>query len=182
MKFTFSEKKAQHKSAPPELRDYAEKKLAKIDRFFRDETDTTVTFYAERSQIGLEVTIRAGSLFLKANELTSDAYACVDSAVAAIERQIRKNKTKLAKRLREGSVRFEPEAPTFTDASLDDEEEIRIARTKRFSIKPMSPEEAVLQMNLLNFSFFVFKNENEDGVVSVVYVRKDGTYGIIVDG
>ncbi|MDR0937650.1 MAG: ribosome-associated translation inhibitor RaiA [Oscillospiraceae bacterium] len=182
MKFTFSEKKAHHKPAPRELRDYAEKKLAKIDRFFQDETDAVVTFYSERSRIGLEVTIRAGSLFLKANELTSDAYACVDSAVAAIERQIRKNKTKLSKRLREGSVRFETEAPHFVDSSLDDEEEIRIARTKRFSIKPMSPEEAVLQMNLLNFNFFVFKNENEDEAVSVVYIRKDGSYGIIVDG
>ena len=119
----------------------------------------------------------------RASELTSDMYASVDSGVAAIERQIRRNKTRLEKRLREGA--FEKESnyvPAFVPAEEEKEdEEFKIVRSKHFSIKPMSPEEAILQMNLLGHEFFVFKNMQEDEAVSVVYKRKQGGYGMICD-
>ena len=107
-------------------------------------------------------------------------YASVDSGVAAIERQIRRNKTRLGKRLREGALEREP-APAYMSAEDESDEEFKIVRSKRFSIKPMSPEEAILQMNLLDHEFFVFRNMDADDAVSVVYRRKQGGYGLICD-
>ena len=106
-------------------------------------------------------------------------YASVDSGVAAIERQIRRNKTRLAKKLREGALEREA-VPAFVPAD-EEAEEFRIVRSKHFSIKPMSAEEAILQMNLLGHEFFVFKNMDEDDAVSVVYKRNQGGYGLICD-
>ena len=106
-------------------------------------------------------------------------YASVDSGVAAIERQIRRNKTRLEKRLREGSLERDA-VPAY--ATIDEEEEeFKIVRSKRFSIKPMSAEEAILQMDLLGHEFFVFKNMDADDAISVVYKRKQGGYGLICD-
>jgi len=100
--------------------------------------------------------------------------------VAAIERQIRRNKTRLEKRLREGALEREV-VPAYVPADEDESEEFKIVRSKRFSIKPMSPEEAILQMNLLGHEFFVFKNMDSDEAISVVYKRKQGGYGLISD-
>ena len=173
MKFTFIEKKM----APSDsLRAYAEKKVSKIDRLFRTESEANVTFSTERGRFTAEITIKNNGTFFRAHETTSDMYASVDSAVATIERQIRKNKTRLAKRLRtEG---FPPPAPA-DDFEVAEEKEFPIVRTKRFSVKPMSPEEAILQMNLLDHSFFVFRSSEDDGL-SIVYRRKNGGYGLIV--
>ena len=108
-------------------------------------------------------------------------YASVDSGVAAIERQIRRNKTRLAKRLREGALERDA-VPAYVQAEDDaDSEDFQIVRSKRFSIKPMSPEEAILQMNLLGHEFFVFKNMDADDAFSVVYKRQQGGYGLICD-
>jgi putative sigma-54 modulation protein len=107
-------------------------------------------------------------------------YASVDSAVAAIERQIRKNKTRLEKRLRAGSLEKEKEpAVMLDDIDEDEQQEFKIVRTKMFPVKPMTPEEAVLQMNLLEHEFFVFKNQSKEDVFSIVYKRKQGDYGLI---
>ena len=171
MKFTFIEKKME---ASGELKAYAEKKIGKIDRLFRTESEAYVTFSTERGRHRAEVTISNNGMFYRVSELTSDMFASIDSACAAIERQIRKNKTRLAKRLREG-VEW---TDTVVTDEADTEEEFQIVRTKRFSMKPMRPEEAILQMNLLEHEFYAFKNE-EDESFSVVYRRKNGGYGLI---
>ena len=167
MKFTFTEKKME---SSEDLRTYSIRKIGKLDRFFKTEADAYVTFLAE-------ITIHNNGMYYRASELTSDMYASVDSGVAAIERQIRRNKTRLEKRLREGALERDAGAAL---AAVPDEpdEEFKIVR---FSIKPMSPEEAILQMNLLGHEFFVFKNMDSDDAVSVVYKRKQGGYGLICD-
>ena len=176
MKFTFTEKKM---DSSEELRAYAERKIGKLERFFKSESNAYVTFSIERGRFLAEITIQNNGLFYRASELTNDMYASIDSGVAAIERQIRKNKTRLEKRLREGALERET-VPAYAPAEEEDEE-FRIVRSKRFSIKPMSPEEAILQMNLLEHEFFVFRNDEEDGAISVVYRRKNGGYGLICD-
>ena len=110
-------------------------------------------------------------------------YASVDSGVAAIERQIRRNKTRLEKRLREGSLEKDAVAATSTFTPVEEEpaDEFKIVRSKRFSIKPMSAEEAILQMNLLDHEFFVFRNMDADDAIAVVYKRRQGGYGLICD-
>ena len=176
MKFTFTEKKM---DSSEDLRAYAERKIGKLERFFKNESNAYVTFSIERGRYLAEITIQNNGLFYRASELTNDMYASIDSGVAAIERQIRKNKTRLEKRLREGAVEREA-VPAYAPAEEEDEE-FKIVRSKRFSIKPMSPEEAILQMNLLEHEFFVFRNDEEDGAISVVYRRKNGGYGLICD-
>ena len=152
MKFTFTEKKM---DSSEELRNYSIRKISKLDRFFKTEADAYVTYSIERGRFLAEITIHNNGMYYRASELTSDMYASVDSGVAAIERQIRRNKTRLEKKLREGS--FERDAaPVFVPAEEEEPEEFKIVRNKRFSIKPMSPEEAILQMNLLDHEFFVF--------------------------
>ena len=177
MKFTFTEKKM---GSSDELRAYTERKVGKLERLFKNESSAYITFSTERGRFLAEITIENNGMYYRASELTNDMYASVDSGVAAIERQIRKNKTRLEKKLREGA--FEREAvPAYVPAEEEDAEEFRIVRNKRFSIKPMSPEEAILQMNLLEHEFFVFRNDEENGAISVVYTRKNGGYGLICD-
>ena len=177
MKFTFTERKM---DASEDLRAYAEKKIGKIDRLFRTESDAYVTFSTERGRFLAEVTIKNSGMFYRVSELTSDMYASVDSAVASIERQIRKNKTRLEKRLRDGAIEREIK-PFNVPAEDAGEEEFKIVRNKKFYIAPMSVEEAILQMNLLEHEFFVFRNTDERDAFSVVYRRKNGGYGLIVD-
>ena len=177
MKFVFTDKKV---NMPAKVHAYAEKKVGKLDRYFKSEADASITFSVEKDRNVCEVTVRAGSMIFRASESTSDMFASIDSAVATLERQIRKNKTRLAKRLREDAFeRSVEEISTFVPEP--EEEEFEILRTKKFPIKPMTAEEAVLQMNLLEHSFFAFRNEDSDGAFAVVYKRKDGGYGLIED-
>ena len=178
MKFTFTEKRM---DSSDELRAYSMRKIGKLDRFFKNEADAYVTFSVERGRFLAEITIRSNGLFYRASELTNDMYASVDSGVAAIERQIRRNKTRLEKKLREGALDAE-QVPAYVSAAEEEEkDEFKIVRSKRFSIKPMSPEEAILQMNLLDHEFFVFRNMEENDAFSIVYKRKQGGYGLICD-
>lgn len=180
MKFTFVERRIK---LTPDLKTFAEQKIAKLDRFFKDESEANITFAEERGRYRVEVTLNNNGMYYRVSETTSDMFASIDSAVAAIERQIRKNKTRLAKRLREGVVEREIGAiPSYAAQADTGEDEIQIKKTKRFSIKPMSPEEAVLQMNLLDHEFFVFKNQNAGDSFAVVYKRKQGDYGLIEAG
>ncbi|MCC8356362.1 MAG: ribosome-associated translation inhibitor RaiA [Oscillospiraceae bacterium] len=176
MTFTFTSKKYE---VSDELKAYAEKKIGKIDRLFRTESEASVTFSEERGRYLAEVTLRNNGMYYRVSETTSDMFASIDSAVAAIERQVRKNKTRLSKRLRDGA--FERTAAVPAPADDQDETEYPIIRTKRFSMKPMSPEEAILQMDLLGHEFFAFRNEQEDDAFAVVYKRKNGGYGLISD-
>ena len=178
MRFTFTEKRVEIDEA---LRSYAEKKISKLDRFLRTESEAYVTFSTERFRYNAEVTISNNGMFYRVSESTGDMYASIDSAVASIERQIRKNKTRLEKRLREGSLERE-KTPDAYDPSMDVEDsDFSVVRKKRFAIKPMSEEEAILQMNLLGHEFFAFKNTDNGGGFAVVYKRRNGGYGLIED-
>ena len=176
MKFTITERKIQ---VSDDLRSYAEKKVGKLDKFFKNESEAFITFSAERGRYTAEVTINNNGMFHRVTETTSDMQASIDSAVASIERQIRKHKTRLGKRLRDGALERDHQTEIKHDVVEDDDEEFNIVRTKSYPIKPMTPEEAVLQMNLLDHEFFVFKNQNNKDTFSIVYRRKKGDYGLI---
>ena len=179
MKFKFNTKSGKVQITD-ELRDYAERKIGKLDRFFKAESEAFVTFATERGRYIAEITINNNGMYYRVTDTTNDMFASVDSAVAAIERQIRKNKTRLEKRLRAGSFEREKQSAVIHDTSEDDEQqEFKIVRTKEFPVKPMTPEEAVLQMNLLEHEFFVFKNQNREDAFSIVYKRKQGDFGLI---
>lgn len=161
-----------------DVKAYAEKKLEKLDKYFRSDAEATITARTERGQVCLEITLRSDGMLLRAACRDSDVFKAIDDAQSTIDRQIRKNKTRLERRLRDGV--FEKIIPIIED-DIEEEREFDIVRTKRFSVKPMTVEEAILQMNLLNHEFFVFKNANDDERFSVVYKRHDGGYGLIED-
>jgi putative sigma-54 modulation protein len=176
MKFTIAEKKVR---ISDELRSFAEKKIGKLDKFFKSESEAVITFSAERGRYTVEVTIYNSNMHYRVTETTGDMQASIDSAVASIERQIRKHKTKLGKRLRDGALEREHAPSVRHDTPEEDEEDFKIVRTKSYPVKPMTPEEAVLQMNLLDHEFFVFKNQDNQDAFSIVYKRKKGDYGLI---
>ena len=176
MKFNFIEKKLQVEG---EVRAYAEKKVGKLDKFFKLESEATVTFSTERGRCRVEVTLNNNGMYYRASELTNDMHASIDSAVGAIERQIRKNKTRLEKKLRDGAFEREIKPDYVPAEAYDETDDFKIVRTKRFSLKPMTAEEAILQMNLLEHEFFAFLNQDDDDSFSVVYKRKQGGYGLI---
>ena len=152
-----------------------DKKLTKLDKFFSGEGDATVTLSCKHNEKNIEITISAAGTLFRSEVGANSFRDALDDAVTNIERQIRKNKTRLARRLREGA--FIPPVEEDFDDSVPDEE--AIIRTKTYSQKPMSPDEAILQMNLLGHQFFVF-NDDQTGATCVVYTRRDGAYGLIV--
>ena len=175
MKFTFTCKKV---SLNDSIKAFAEKKISKLDRYFQEEATALVVFAVEKDhRCEVEVTIRSGRMIFRAEEMAKDGdmRSAVDAAVATIDRQIRKNKTRLEKRLRQGA--FDPSV-LAAEPEVSEEREFQIVREKHFSIKPMSAEEAILQMNLLDHSFFLFRREN-DNALCIVYARKNGGYGLI---
>lgn len=178
MKCTFACKKTPLSDS---IKEYAEKKISKLDRYFREEPTAFVTFSVERSNLcTVEITIRGGNTLFRAQteEPDGDMRSAVDAAYGYIERQILKNKTRLARRLRSDAF----PAPRAEDGfEIPEEKEFNIVRTKRFDVKPMSPEEAILQMNLLDHSFFIFRNV-DDNSLSIVYQRRRGGYGLIETG
>lgn len=161
----------------PALRNVVEKKVSKLEKYFKPHIEAHATLSVEKNRQIIEITIHFGGIILRAEEAHDDMYAAIDIAVDKLEGQLRKQKTKLEKKYREESVRFlQPIPDEVGDA--DDGEEPRIVKTKRFAVKPMSAEEAVLQMELIGHSFFVYQDaESEE--VNVVYKRKDGNYGLI---
>ena len=179
MKFTFTDKKV---NLPKSLHNYAEKKVGKLDRYFKNEAEANLVFSVEKDRNKVELTIRSGGTILRVAESTSDMFASVDAAVTSMERQLRKHKTRLEKRLRQGAFERAVEAEVSTFAPEEPEEgEYSIVRSKTFPLKPMTRDEAVLQMNLLEHSFFAFRDEEAEGAFAVVYRRNDGDYGIIED-
>ncbi len=175
MKFQFTEKKV---SLPSNVHAYAEKKVMKLERFFRDDAEALVTFSVEKDRNKVEITIHAANTYFRANEATSDMFASIDAAVATMERQIRKNKTRLARRLRQDAFARTAEVTSFVP-ELEEDSKFEIVRVKEFPMKPMTREEAILQMNLLEHTFFAFKDEENGGAFAVVYKRNDGGYGLI---
>ena len=151
------------------------KKIDKLGKFFNDEASADIVVSEQKDKMIVEVTIRTHDMIYRAEERNEDLYNATDDIVDSITRQIRKNKTRLAKRLREGVSK---EIDFFTDISEESDDEIKIVKTKTHQVKPMSAEEAVLQMNLLGHSFFIFKNA-QTNTTDIVYRRKDGNYGLI---
>jgi len=155
------------------MRSYTEKKLQKLDKFFDDAADAQVTLSVEKDRQTAELTIYFGGYVYRAEDTTEDMYASIDRSVDLIERQIRKNKTRLEKKLRGGAF----DVPNEATIEME-EKEFKIVRSKKHALTPMSPEEAILQMNLLGHEFFVFHNDETDKI-DIVYRRKDGNYGLI---
>ena len=176
MKFQYSEKKVK---LPGNVHAYAEKKVMKLGRFFDEEAEALVVFSVEKNRNNVELTVHGAGTWFRASESTSDMFASIDAAVGTIERQIRKNKTRLSRRLRQDAFVRQAEETSF--APDENEEELKLERIKQFPMKPMRREEALMQMNLLGHTFFAFRDEDNDGVFAVVYKRNDGGYGLIED-
>lgn len=167
----------------PGLRDAIEQKLGKLERYFTPETEINVTLSVEKGHQKIEVTIPVKGSLIRSEQTSSDMYVSIDLVEEIIERQLRKYKNKLVARsqghptgsMEAGSIKKE-----FFESDEDvvEDGEIRIVRTKKFGIKPMFPEDACIQMELLGHSFFVFSNAETDEV-NVVYKRKDGSFGLI---
>ena len=175
MKFQYSEKKVR---LPGNVIAYAEKKVMKLARYFEEDAEALVTFSVEKNRNKAEITVHGAGTWFRAHESTSDMFASIDAAVGTIEGQIRKNKTRLARRLRQDAFTRTVEETSF---ATEEEDDLKIVRVKQFYFKPMTREEAVLQMNLLEHNFFAFRDEDNGGSFAVVYRRNDGGYGLIDD-
>ena len=179
MKIVFTDKKI---NLPNKVHAYAEKKVGKLDRYFKADAEAAIVFSVEKDRNNVELTIRSGGTIIRVAESTSDMFATIDAAVSSVERQLRKNKSRLEKRLRQDAFSRSVDVEELSSFAPEvDEEEFKIVRTKRFPIKPMTVDEAVLQMNLVDHAFFAFKDVDQDGRFAVVYKRNDGGYGLIVD-
>ena len=176
MKFQFSEKKVK---LPGNVHAYAEKKVMKLARFFEEDAEALIVFSVEKNRNNVELTVRGAGTIFRAKESTSDMFASIDAAIGTIEGQIRKNKTRLARRLRQDA--FVRTADETSFVAEEKEDDFSIVRVKEFYFKPMTREEAVLQMNLLDHNFFAFRDEDNGGCFAVVYKRNDGGYGLIDD-
>ncbi|MBT2659648.1 ribosome-associated translation inhibitor RaiA [Bacillus sp. ISL-45] len=165
----------------PAIREYVEKKVAKLDRYFTESPNANVNvnlkvYQDKKSKV--EITIPMKDLVLRAEELHEDMYAAIDLITDKLERQIRKHKTKVNRKFREKES-LKDYAPIFTEVEqVEEDEELEVVRTKSFDLKPMDSEEAILQMNMLGHSFYVFTNA-ETNQTNVVYKRNDGRYGLI---
>ena len=175
MKFQYSEKKIK---LPTNVHAYAEKKVMKLSRFFEEDAEALIVFSVERNRNNVELTVHGAGTWFRASESTSDMFASIDAAVGTIEGQIRKNKTRLARRLHQDAFSRTVEETSF---AVEPEEDLSIVKVKEFYFAPMTREEAVLQMNLLEHNFFAFRDEDNGGCFAVVYRRNDGGYGLIDD-
>lgn len=157
------------------LRSTIEQKLGKLERYFTPTTEIIVTLSVEKERQKIEVTIPMKGTIIRSEQVSDDMYISIDLVEEVIERQLLKYKKKIIDKHQEGGD-LQPDFMDLSDAM--DEDEIKIIRTKRFGIKPMFPEDACVQMELLGHNFFVFMNAETDEV-NVVYKRKDGAYGLI---
>jgi len=147
-----------------------EKKLGKLDRYFSSDSAAAVRLYTQRSDEIAEVTVVSGGLTFRADARSEEMFDSLEKAVDSLVRQLEKHKTRLEKRLKVGA---------FTDSTAAPEDSFELIKQKHFEVRPMDVEEAILQMNLLDHSFFVFRDITTESV-SVVYRRKDGGYGLIM--
>ena len=156
------------------LRTAVEDKLGKLERYFTPDTEVVVTLSVEKERQKIEVTIPVKGNIIRSEQVSNDMYVSIDLVEEVIERQLRKYKNKIVDK-HQNATAF---AQEFVDKDYNDEDEVKIIRTKRFGIKPMDPEEACVQMELLGHNFYVFFN-SETEEVNVVYKRKGNTYGLI---
>lgn len=163
------------KCSPREnFKERAEKKIAKVDRFFSEEADAKITVTVEKSFQSVEITVNNGGIVFRAQERADNMNDALDQCVDTLIRRIRKNKTKLEKRMKTAS--FDDLASA--DEDVAEETDFELVRTKAVAVKPESVEEAILQMNLLGHEFYMFTNAATD-LISLVYKRKDGGYGLL---
>lgn len=158
----------------PGLRAAVEEKLGKLDKFFNPDTEVHVTLSVEKDRQKIEVTIPVKGNIIRSEQVSNDMYISIDLVEEVIERQLKKYRTKIVDKHQSGSA-F---TSLFTEESFGEEEDVKIVKTKKFDIKPMYPEDACVQMELLGHSFYVFINAETDQV-NVVYKRKGDTYGLI---
>ena len=156
------------------LKDAIYEKIGKLERYFTEDTEVHVTFSVEKERQKIEVTIPMKGNIIRAEEESTDMYVSIDLVEEIIERQLRKYKNKIVERKQAGHSL----SKAFAEEEIEDEESIEIIRSKRFAIKPMDPEEACVQMELLGHDFYVFRNSETDEV-NVVYRRKKNSYGLI---
>lgn len=157
------------------LKSAVETKLNKLEKYFTPDTDVHVTLSVEKERQKVEVTIPVKGSYIRSEQVSNDMYVSIDLVEEVIERQLKKYRTKIVSKQQNKESVFRQE---YLEADTHDDEEIKITRSKRFGIKPMYPEDACVQMELLGHDFFVFINaETED--VNVVYKRKGNTYGLI---
>lgn len=158
------------------LKDYAKEKIGKVERYFEASTKIYITFSIQKGRKIVEITARQNGIVFRVEEDNVDMYAAIDKASDILERQIRKNRTRLAKKMYQSPLKYEK---VFFDIDENEEEEdYDLIKNKKFSIKPMNVEEAILQLNLVGHPFFVFVNL-DNNKVNVVYRRKSGGYGIL---
>ena len=173
MKINYTVKKMTIK---PSTKEHIEKKIEKLEKFFSEEADVLVMLRLENNERAIaELTIRDKATVFRAEDTQADLIDAFDNAFDTVIRKIRKQKTKLSKRVK--SAVFEP-IPDFLDVIEEDEGEIRVVKTKTFSMKPLSVQEAILQMNMVGHKFYMFQNE-ATGQTNVVYERHNGEYGLI---
>ncbi|TXK80940.1 ribosome hibernation-promoting factor, HPF/YfiA family [Paenibacillus sp. N3.4] len=173
--------RGEHLEVTEALRDYVDKKLSRLERYFEAPltSDVQVKLNVIKGMQAVEVSIPLTGVLLRAEERNTDMYASIDLVVDKLERQIRKFKTKTNRKIRqEGGKRDLFKIETSPVTYVEEEEDFELVRNKRFTLKPMDVEEAILQMNMVGHSFFVFSNMDTDQV-SVVYKRDDGKYGLI---
>ncbi len=175
MKFTIIGRKTQ---VPDKVKDYAEKKLTKLEKFFREEADARVAFGTIKDNDYIEVSMYASGMIYRAEVTEVDFMTATDKAVDIIERQIRKNKTRLEKKIKKDALSDKIMINGYDFNEPEDKAEFDIVKTKRFIVKPMSVEEAILQMNLLGHNFFIFKN-TKTNEMNIVYRRNDKRYAVI---
>ena len=169
----------------PSLREYVEKRVGKVTKYFEKVGEITVLLTVSKGRHIVEVTVPIqGGIVLRGEEATMDMYTSIDLVVEKLERQIHKQKTKLARRFRGGGFKAEVIEEQEKDHPVDKRDESAeypVVKTKRFVVKPMDGQEAIMQMNLLDHNFFVFR-DSETEEVNVVYRRTDGNYGLIESG
>ena len=164
-------------TADENLKSVISKKISKLDKYFKAPAQANVTLSKVKDNERLELTISASGTLFRSEVTGPSFYHAIDDAVTIIERQIRKNKTRLKKRMKDSFVSYQEEEELSLPGYEEDVPEF-VVKEKKFVITPMSVEEAIMQMNLLEHNFFVFVDQGTDEV-SVVYKRNDGTYGII---
>ena len=158
----------------PGLRTAVEDKIGKLEKYFTPETEVHVTLSVEKDRQKIEVTIPVKGNIIRSEQVSNDMYVSIDLVEEIIVRQLRKYKTRIANQ-QNSRKNFQP---AYLEMETDGDEEVKIVRTKKFAIKPLDPEEACVEMELLGHSFFVFRNAQTDEV-NVVYKRKGNTYGLI---
>ncbi|MEE1077504.1 MAG: ribosome-associated translation inhibitor RaiA [Agathobacter sp.] len=157
------------------IKEAVEERLSKLEKYFTPDTDVFVTCSVEKERQKIEVTIPIKGHVIRSEQVSNDMYVSIDLVEEVIERQLKKYRTRLVSKKMNAATSFKPE---FVEADDTEDEEVKIVRTKRFGMKPMYPEDACVQMELLGHDFFVFRNAETDEV-NVVYKRKGNTYGII---